>query len=319
MIIVPRGTFILNRGIRIRTGLLSDYARLHPVSTDAGKLKNRILDGCVLLAESNKGLLASVAVDLDLKKITALNVDRAQAPDELGGRMIASAERLAVRFGILDLRVIPSKQQVSLFHSCGYREDHSADGPSHGGGGPVLHRSFPRRQTRYSRQIADLLTSLGIERDYARSHRIPLQEEATVLSTTGPDVYGREQHMLPPAANAWLNMKTQAGGDGVELQAVSAFRSVSYQEGIVRRKLDKGQSLTDILKVSAAPGFSEHHSGRAMDITTPDYPVLEEEFEKSAAFEWLQAHAGKFDFHLSFPRNNRHGVAYEPWHWAWRT
>jgi len=310
----------LNRGIRIRTGVPSDYARLnslHPASTNAGKLKNRILDGCVLLAESGKGLLAAVALDLDLKEIAAFNVDRARAPGDLGSRMIASAERLAVRFGILDLRVTPSKQQISLFHSCGYREDHSAEGSRYGGD-PDLHRSFPRRQTRYSRQIADLLTSLGIERDYARSHRIPLQEEAKVLSTTGPDVYGREQFMLPPAADAWLNMKEQARGDGVELQAVSAFRSISYQEGIVRRKLDKGQSLTDILKVSAAPGFSEHHTGRAMDITTQDYPVLEEEFEKSAAFEWLQVNAGKFNFHLSFPHNNRHGVAYEPWHWAWK-
>jgi LAS superfamily LD-carboxypeptidase LdcB len=96
------------------------------------------------------------------------------------------------------------------------------------------------------------------------------------------------------------------------------YRSVDYQEKILRKKLDKGQAIDDILQVSAAPGFSEHHSGRAVDVTTPGYPVLEEVFEDSEAFTWLSEHAGTFGFRLSYPRDNRHGVAYEPWHWAWR-
>ncbi|NND57300.1 MAG: D-alanyl-D-alanine carboxypeptidase family protein, partial [Xanthomonadales bacterium] len=36
------------------------------------------------------------------------------------------------------------------------------------------------------------------------------------------------------------------------------------------------------------------------------------------AFAWLTAHAKQFGFRMSFPRGNPHGVAYEPWHWAWR-
>ena len=27
---------------------------------------------------------------------------------------------------------------------------------------------------------------------------------------------------------------------------------------------------------------------------------------------------GEFGFHLSYPRDNPHGIAYEPWHWCWR-
>ena len=123
--------------------------------------------------------------------------------------------------------------------------------------------------------------------------------------------------MFPAAAQAWRSMHQQAAGEGIELQAVSAFRSVDYQAGIVRRKLDKGLTMEEILAVTAAPGFSEHHTGRAIDITSPGFPVLEEEFEKSAAFEWLQLHAATFGFRMSFPRGNRHKVAYEPWHWAW--
>ena len=124
--------------------------------------------------------------------------------------------------------------------------------------------------------------------------------------------------MLPAAAQAWLSMRKKAAGSSIELQSVSAFRSVSYQTGIVRKKLERGLALKDILAVSAAPGFSEHHTGRAIDITSPGFPALEEEFEGSLAFEWLQVHARDFGFRMSFPRNNRHKVAYEPWHWAWK-
>jgi D-alanyl-D-alanine carboxypeptidase len=142
--------------------------------------------------------------------------------------------------------------------------------------------------------------------------------EARQLVSIGHDIYQREQRMIPDAAKAWRSMVESAAADKIVLQAVSAYRSVDYQAGIIRKKLDKGQPVEEILRVSAAPGFSEHHTGRAIDITTPGSEVLEEEFEESDAFAWLTEHAGKYGFHLSFPRNNPHGVAYEPWHWAWR-
>jgi D-alanyl-D-alanine carboxypeptidase len=170
---------------------------------------------------------------------------------------------------------------------------------------------------RYSNRISGLLSGLGIPADYGRVRKLPLQTEACSLKSIGDDIYERSQEMLPEAADAWAAMRNEASKQGVELQAVSAFRSVEYQEGILRRKLDKGLNIKQILEASAAPGYSEHHSGRALDITTPGYAVLEEEFEHSPAFEWLCEHAADFGFSLSFPRDNPHDVVYEPWHWAW--
>jgi len=171
---------------------------------------------------------------------------------------------------------------------------------------------------RYSNRISALLASLGIPADYGRIHKLALQTEAGKLKSIGNDVYERVQEMLPEAADAWLAMAREATKQGVELQPVSGFRSVEYQEDILRRKLDKGLNINKILEASAAPGYSEHHSGRALDITTPGYAVLEDEFEHSSAFDWLCEHASEFGFSLSFPRDNPHGVVYEPWHWAWR-
>jgi D-alanyl-D-alanine carboxypeptidase len=113
-------------------------------------------------------------------------------------------------------------------------------------------------------------------------------------------------------------MRRAAAASMIELQLVSAFRSIDYQLGLLERKLQRGQAIDAILAVSAAPGYSEHHSGRALDLTTPGFAVLEEDFEKSPAFAWLQRHAVEHGFHLSFPRGNPHGVIYEPWHWCWR-
>lgn len=175
------------------------------------------------------------------------------------------------------------------------------------------------KKVRYTRRVAALHRTLGIPPDYARIRCLPIQPEAAKLQSIGADIYQREQRLVPQAAEAWQQMKASANSDGIELQLVSAYRSVDYQQGIMQRKLDQGQAVDDILCVSAAPGYSEHHSGYALDLTTPGFAVLEEEFEQSDAFAWLTRHAAKFGYHMSFPRDNPHGVIYEPWHWAWRS
>jgi len=128
-------------------------------------------------------------------------------------------------------------------------------------------------------------------------------------------VFGRQPYLERNANVAWQRMRQAAATDGVQLQLISAFRSVQYQAELFERKLARGDAIERILTVNAAPGFSEHHSGRALDIGTPGVAYLEEEFEGSAAFAWLQMHAHQFGFRLSFPRGNSHGVMYEPWHW----
>jgi D-alanyl-D-alanine carboxypeptidase len=159
--------------------------------------------------------------------------------------------------------------------------------------------------------------ALGVPRNYGRTRCLRLQREPTRLVSIGNDVHGREQWLQPRAARAWARMRDAATRDGVTLQIVSAFRSIEYQVGIVQRKLARGLTMDEILRVSAAPGYSEHHTGRCVDFTTPGCTPLEEEFERSPAFGWLERNAARFGFALSYPRGNRHGIGYEPWHWCW--
>ena len=164
--------------------------------------------------------------------------------------------------------------------------------------------------------MSELFADLGIPSDYGRDPRRPKFAEATELTDVEPNVVGTMQRLAPETATAWRKMKAAAAGGGVQLLLVSGFRSIRHQADIIRRKLAAGQSIAAILSVNAAPGFSEHHTGRAIDIATPGTRPLTTEFDSSAAFTWLQANAGAFGFRMPYGRGNRFGFDYEPWHWS---
>lgn len=158
---------------------------------------------------------------------------------------------------------------------------------------------------------------LGAGPDYALAHGWSLQPEAQRLASAGQDIYGRPLRLAPAAAAAWQAMVVAAARDGIILRTVSGFRSFGYQRRLLRRKLDRGLALATVLKVNALPGFSEHHSGCALDLTTPGVPAADAAFAATPAFAWLAAHAGRFGFALSYPPGNAQGVDFEPWHWRY--
>ncbi len=158
--------------------------------------------------------------------------------------------------------------------------------------------------------------TLGIPDDYGADGRLPFYPEATELVDIGPNLVGRLQRLTPAAAARWHEMVAAARVDGITLMIVSGFRSFEYQASLIQKKLDAGQAIADILKVNAAPGFSQHHAGTAVDIATPGSRPLTEEFEDSPAFAWLNRRAAEFGFEMTYPRDNCYGFVYEPWHWA---
>lgn len=160
---------------------------------------------------------------------------------------------------------------------------------------------------------------LGIPEDYARRAAQRLQREPKRLVQIGRTVDDRRiLRLTPTAARAWTEMQSSAAKAGITLLPLSAFRSVARQTAIIRRKLTRGESIEDILRVNAVPGCSEHHTGRALDLGAPNHLRLEASFARTREFRWLQRNAEQFGFHLSYPPGNRQGIAYEPWHWCWR-
>jgi len=120
------------------------------------------------------------------------------------------------------------------------------------------------------------------------------------------------------AASRFRDMVAAARADGISLVPLSGYRSVQEQQylffGI---KAERGQRAEERATVSAPPGYSEHHTGYAIDIGDSTQPNahLEESFERTAAFRWLSENAAYYGFELTFNRDNSAGVSYEPWHW----
>ncbi|MEY4670068.1 MAG: hypothetical protein RL518_2767 [Pseudomonadota bacterium] len=160
---------------------------------------------------------------------------------------------------------------------------------------------------------------LKIPADYAERTGLPLYSEADLsqLVVAQLDEAGRPLVLTRPATLALAAMKAAATKDGIELLPFSGFRSYVYQKGLLLAKVNKGIPLEDILRILAAPGYSEHHTGEAVDITTHGCPPAEEVFEHTPAYAWLCTHAAGFGFTESFPRGNPHALVFEPWHWKY--
>ena len=162
------------------------------------------------------------------------------------------------------------------------------------------------------------LQELGITNEMVQASKLPFQEEPEDLIDAGIDYYGRKQKLAACANKAWLEMKASARLDGHDIKIISAFRSIEYQCNLISKKLTQGQTILKILRTNAIPGYSEHHSGRALDLHSGNGAPLDECFEKEPAFFWLTENAGKFKFYMSYPEKNGFGIIYEPWHWCYR-
>jgi zinc D-Ala-D-Ala carboxypeptidase len=165
----------------------------------------------------------------------------------------------------------------------------------------------------------EILKALGIHREMIAARGLRRYEEADqrLLETVALADGGREYRLLPDAAASWRSMYSAAQTDQVELIVLSAFRSIERQAELVRDKLNMGMSIGEVMRSIAPPGYSEHHTGRALDIASLTHPLLEVSFAETIEFAWLAKNARRFGFLMSYPKDNALGYLYEPWHWCW--
>ncbi|AFZ45873.1 D-Ala-D-Ala carboxypeptidase [Halothece sp. PCC 7418] len=144
-------------------------------------------------------------------------------------------------------------------------------------------------------------------------------ESAPKESLTPVTADGRIQ-LRTPAAQAFIKMQNEARREGISLVPLSGFRSIAQQEKLFFGvKAQRRQRTTERAEVSAPPGYSEHHTGYAIDIGDGKAPAthVETSFGETEAFAWLEENAARYSFELSFPENNAQGISYEPWHWRY--
>lgn len=163
----------------------------------------------------------------------------------------------------------------------------------------------------YLRRVFAIHRRLGIPASYA-SRGFPLFREECELVNVRCGRSGELHKMTPKTAECFERMRAAASSEGVGLAVKWAFRSIADQTRIFRSEARAGKTIATILTQVAAPGFSEHHTGRAIDF---ELGKSGGGLKASPVFLWLKDNAAVFDFRMSYPRDNEHGFVYEPWHW----
>jgi len=131
--------------------------------------------------------------------------------------------------------------------------------------------------------------------------------------------------------DAYKQMIEAAKNDGVSLKLISAFRTYQFQENLFNNKvyqyINGGYSREKAKELAAQyvapPGTSEHLTGLAVDLISPDWynynKDLNSNFEKTKQFEWLYNNCAKYGFCLRYPKDKVSitGYNYEPWHYRY--
>lgn len=170
----------------------------------------------------------------------------------------------------------------------------------------------------YIERINALHTELGIPKNYKTNWRLPVQDEASQIEAAELSPDSELILLNPDAKKRWLRLKSAALQDGIILHLESGFRSVGRQATLIREELAKGKPIREVLTWIAAPGHSEHHTGRAIDVGAIDCFPVDEAFEETEGYKWLQDHKKEFRIRLSYPRENRNKIIFEPWHWYFK-
>lgn len=139
------------------------------------------------------------------------------------------------------------------------------------------------------------------------------------------------QYVDSRAASAYQAMYNGAKEAGITLFLRSGYRSMKTQEvnynANVQRLMNAGktkeQAITETNWYYTVPGHSEHHSGLAFDIITPEYHkyvyTLNEKFAETEAYTWLVENCADYGFILRYPKEKKSitTINFEPWHYRY--
>ncbi|GAA1753715.1 hypothetical protein GCM10009767_10950 [Kocuria aegyptia] len=124
------------------------------------------------------------------------------------------------------------------------------------------------------------------------------------------------ERMRSDAAEAYKKMVRAAKADGVNIVAVSGYRSYDTQASLYDSYVQQyGQETADT--IAARPGHSEHQTGLAMDVgNSSGVCALQDCFEETPVGKWVAANAPAYGFIIRYPKGEQGvtGYTYEPWH-----
>ncbi len=158
----------------------------------------------------------------------------------------------------------------------------------------------------------------NIEANVNLDNRLPVDYEPADLVV--PDVrrpyegIQERSYLREEAADALEQLFYEAELNGHILYANSGFRSFERQYELFKnQQIQSGLDQTLV----AQPGFSEHQTGLAMDVSSSSVNFgLTEAFGDTEEGIWIEENAHLFGFIVRYPEGKQEitGYSYEPWH-----
>jgi D-alanyl-D-alanine carboxypeptidase len=120
-----------------------------------------------------------------------------------------------------------------------------------------------------------------------------------------------------PAADAYAQLKAAVSQQKLGTLCInSGYRSYASQKIIHAAKVSQlGRTAGE--KLAARPGYSEHQTGLAIDISTTALGCRIGPFGASKASGWIAKNAWQYGFIVRYPSNAKTkitGYVWEPWH-----
>lgn len=128
--------------------------------------------------------------------------------------------------------------------------------------------------------------------------------------------YGVQSKLESTVYEAYLKMWEDASKEGLYLYIRSPYRSYTTQNSLYEKYASQdGYEEADTY--SARPGYSEHQTGLAFDVTTKSTTLGT--FETTKEFTWMKENAYKYGFILRYPKGKENitGYVYESWHYRY--
>lgn len=152
-----------------------------------------------------------------------------------------------------------------------------------------------------------------------KTHKLPDDWEERLEIVHMTNSVGDDVEVEKKAYDAYLKLKAELEKEGVYVDLDSARRSVAEQQRIMDDFTEKyGRDYA--LKTVATPGYSEHHTGLALDLylIIDGKDVVENEDMIQYPEIWSKIHAklADYGFILRYLEGREHitGYGYEPWH-----
>ena len=155
-----------------------------------------------------------------------------------------------------------------------------------------------------------------------KQNKLPDDWEATVELVESTNKYGETYKVEKKALEKFLEMREELAKEGIVIELDSVTRSVAEQQTLWDNwTVEYGEDY--VKKYVAVPGYSEHHTGLAIDICIEkDGKRINDNDEMIAEKEiFAQIHTklAKYGFILRYldGKDDITGYGYEPWHFRY--